>query len=209
MLDGKELFDAENNMAVTNMTEFYYRLTQFLHSPRGLKYQNYFEFDSQIQCGSLSPKIKLTQIEFTHRLFNGRTERIQGLAKTTEIIKSFNFSSHAFAIGKKKSKYLAKLFSNLFHFIIFFIAEDYGWNEIDLVVTRETFQNISISMVCVFVASGLLLAHFKSCTLVFLCVVLSMIDLAGFMYFWNLKIDIFSYGCLVISVGLCIGRYKF
>ena len=88
---------------------------------------------------------------------------------------------------------------------IFFPAEDYGWNEIDLVVTRETFRNISISMVCVFVASGLLLAHFKSCTLVFLCVVLSMIDLAGFMYFWNLKIDIFSYGCLVISVGLCIG----
>ena len=108
LLDGKELFDAENNMAVTNMTEFYYRLTQFLHSPRGLKYQYNFEFDSQIQCGSVSPKIKLTQIEFTHRLFNGRTERIQGLEKTTEIIKSFNFSSHAFAVGNKKSRVLSE-----------------------------------------------------------------------------------------------------
>ena len=106
-MHGKVLFDDESK-ELANLTEFYYRLTQFLHSPRGLKYQNYFEFDSQIQCGSLSPKIKLTQIEFTHRLFNGRTERIQGLEKTTEIIKSFNFSSHAFAVGNKKSRVLSE-----------------------------------------------------------------------------------------------------
>ena len=49
------------------------------------------------------------------------------------------------------------------------------------------------------------MAHLKSFMLVFLCVVLSMVDLIGFLHFWNLTVDIISYGCILISIGLCIG----
>ena len=91
------------------------------------------------------------------------------------------------------------------NYLPIFVAKDYLWNEIDQVISRELFQNIGISIICVFISSGLLLAHLKSFMLVFLCVVLSMVDLIGFLHFWNLTVDIISYGCILISIGLCIG----
>ena len=90
-----------------------------------------------------------------------------------------------------------------------YLGKDYLWNEIDQVISRELFQNIGISIICVFISSGLLLAHLKSFMLVFLCVVLSMVDLIGFLHFWNLTVDIISYGCILISIGLCIGMIAF
>ena len=47
----------------SNHTEFYFRLTQFLYSAKGFQYQKNFKFDSVLNCGTISPKIKLTEIE--------------------------------------------------------------------------------------------------------------------------------------------------
>ena len=71
-------------------------------------------------------------------------------------------------------------------------------------ITYETYRNVSLSILCVLCASALLLAHFKSFLLVFLCVLLSIIDVGGFMHFWNLTIDVISCVNLVIAVGLCV-----
>ena len=96
-----DILDIEDlNTIGFNKTNFYYRLTQFLFSPGGLKYQRNFEFDSQLKCGAISPKIKLTQIEFTHRIFDTRKESIMAMTKTREIVDSYNFSSYTFPIGK-------------------------------------------------------------------------------------------------------------
>ena len=66
----------------------------------GIQYQKNFKFDSVLNCGTISPKIKLTEIEFTHRLFSGSAEHVPAMIKIKEIVNSYNFSSHAFAIGK-------------------------------------------------------------------------------------------------------------
>ena len=68
-------------------------------SPIGIKYQKNFKFDSVLNCGTISPKIKLTEIEFTHRLFSGSAEHVPAMIKIKEMVNSYNFSSHAFAIG--------------------------------------------------------------------------------------------------------------
>ena len=83
----------------SNHTEFYFRLTQFLYSAKGFQYQKNFKFDSVLNCGTISPKIKLTEIEFTHRLFSGSAEHVPAMSKIKEIVNSYNFSSHAFALG--------------------------------------------------------------------------------------------------------------
>ena len=93
-------------------------------------------------------------------------------------------------------------------FTFFFLAYEYASWETDQVIAKETYRNVGISMLCVLIASGILLAHFKSFTLVFLCVLLSIVDVSGFMHFWNLTIDVISCVNLVIAVGLCVGKYR-
>ena len=115
-----DILDIEDlNTIGFNKTNFYYRLTQFLFSPGGLKYQRNFEFDSQLKCGAISPKIKLTQIEFTHRIFDTRKESIMAMTKTREIVDSYNFSSYTFPIGK---------FFLHHNFIVFAICDPFCWN---------------------------------------------------------------------------------
>ena len=80
--------------------EFYFRLTQFLYSPKGAEYQKNFHFQDMLKCGNFSPHIELTQIEFTHRLFNGSTEHVPAMLKIKDIVNSYNFSSVAFPVGK-------------------------------------------------------------------------------------------------------------
>ena len=99
-----------------------------------------------------------------------------------------------------------QIIKNIFYF--FSIAHEYAGWETDQVIAEETYRNIGISMLCVLISSGILLAHFKSFTLVFLCVLLSIVDVAGFMHFWNLTIDVISCINLVIAVGLCVGKYR-
>lgn len=40
--------------------------------------------------------------------------------------------------------------------------------------------------------------------MVLICVILSLIDIGGFMYFWDLTIDTVSCNNLIIAIGLCI-----
>ena len=83
-----------------NAAEFYFRLTQFLYSPKGAEYQKNFHFQDMLKCGNFSPHIELTQIEFTHRLFNGSAEHVPAMLKIKDIVNSYNFSSVAFPVGK-------------------------------------------------------------------------------------------------------------
>lgn len=166
-----------------NMTdiEFFYRLTQFLYSPTGSKYRKNFHFGSNLVCGLNSPPIKLSTIEFTHKLFSGPSEHLPAMNRIKELVAHFNFSSTAFAVGN-----------------------DYAGWETDEIIAYETFRNLGFSLLCVFVVTAMLIVQPKSCLLVFTCVTLTIVDVTGFMHFWGLTIDVVSCVTLVISVGLCI-----
>ena len=75
-------------------------ISYFIKSTYIIIWNRDFKFDSVLNCGAISPKIKLTEIEFTHRLFSGSAEHVPAMIKIKEIVNSYNFSSHAFAIGK-------------------------------------------------------------------------------------------------------------
>ena len=72
------------------------------------------------------------------------------------------------------------------------------------VIKTELFRNIGLSMACVFVTMLLLLADIWGSVLTMICVVMSLIDVMGYMQAWGLTIDVVSSVIVIISIGLCV-----
>ena len=74
---------------------------------------------------------------------------------------------------------------------------------------------MGLAMICVLLTTLLLIANVRTCLMVLLCVVLTLVDVLGGMYFWDLTIDTVSCIDLVLAIGLCvdyaahIGKYFF
>ena len=163
--------------------ELFYRLTQFLYSSSGAKYRKNFHFESSLKCGLQSPHIKLSSIEFSHKIFAGPSEHLPAMNRIKDLVASYNFSSTAFAVGQNYA----------------------GW-ETDEVIQWETFQNVGLSLVCVFIATSFLLSQVQCSLMVFFCVLITIVDVGGFMHFWGLTINVTTCVTLVIAVGLCIDQ---
>jgi len=165
----------------SNQVKFYAILTQYLFSPEGAKYRRSFNFVNDLTCGEAAPKVLLSSIQLTHKLFYSSQEWIPAMNKVKQIVAEANFSSRAFPTG----------------------TEYASW-ETDEVIGQELYQNMGISLVCVLATTLLFMASFTGCGLVFLCVILTLVDVGGFMHFWGLTIDVISCVNLVIAVGLCV-----
>ena len=59
-------------------------------------------------------------------------------------------------------------------------------------------------MACVFVVTLILLANLPICLMVLLSVVLTLVDIVGFLHFWDITIDIISCVNIVLAIGLCV-----
>ncbi len=57
------------------------------------------------------------------------------------------------------------------------------------IITTELVRNIALAMAAIFVVTLLLIADIVGCCLVLLSVVITLIDVGGFMYFWDLTVD--------------------
>ena len=81
---------------------------------------------------------QLSTIDFSHKIFSGPSEHLPAMNRVKKIVASYNFSSKVFAVG-----------------------HNYASWETDEIIQWETFQNVGISLVVVFIATALLLAHFQ------------------------------------------------
>lgn len=72
------------------------------------------------------------------------------------------------------------------------------------IIKREMFLSVGLCLLAVFVITLGLIAHPLTSGLVFLCVVMTIVDVLGCMNMWGLAIDSVSVIQLVISVGLCV-----
>jgi len=165
----------------TNSNKFYEVLTQFLFSPAGSKYKRNFNFMTDLICGEAAPQVQLSSIQLTHKLFTSPTEWIPAMNKIKSLVRDANFSSRAFPTG----------------------TEYASW-ETDEVIGQELYQNLGLSLLCVFLMTLLLIASLKGCLFVLLCVLITLVDVGGFMHFWGLTIDVISCVNLVIAVGLVV-----
>lgn len=77
------------------------------------------------------------------------------------------------------------------------------WSEIfslwvtDKLIAQEVQRNVLLALICVMGMTGLLIAELQTCFWIFLSVLLTLLNVCGFMYFWDLTIDIVS----------CIGEF--
>ena len=72
------------------------------------------------------------------------------------------------------------------------------------VISEELYRNIFLATVCVFATTWLLLFNLTASVLVLGCVVLTLVNVGGFIHFWGLTIDTVSCTNIIISIGLCV-----
>ena len=159
------------------------RFTQFLYSPKGSLYRSRFLFEpDNLTCGEATPDLVLSTIMFQHKLFPaGPSEHIPAMNRIKDLISDANLTGKVFPIS------------------IFYPA----W-ETDEIIAKELYRNIGLAIICVFFTTLFLLNNIITSLLVIFCVMLSLIDVAGFMYFWGVTIDTVSCVNLVIAIGLCV-----
>merc|ERR1719225_270963 len=162
-------------------SRFYSILTQFLFSPSGAKYRGNFNFMRELVCGEAASEILLSSIQLTHKLFSSPSEWIPAMNKVKQIVAEANFSNRAFPVG----------------------TEYASW-ETDEVIEAKFWRNMLISLLCVFITTVLLIQNIPACIMVLICVVLTLVNVGGFIHFWGLTIDTVSCINLIIAVGLCV-----
>ena len=87
---------------------------------------------------------------------------------------------------------------------VFPLSQGYASWETDEVIAEELYRNIGLALICIFVTTLFLLSNFVCSFFVLVCVVLSLVDVGGFMHFWGLTIDTVSCVNLIIAIGLCV-----
>ena len=143
----KELF----SMTVDFFNE---KLARFLYSPNGGKFRHLFEFDGEIRCGQAAPKVLMNSMMFQHKNVIATSDKIEAMTWLKNVIAQENFTGKAFAMAPSYSRW-----------------------EIDEVIGWELHRNLLLAIVCVLIATFLLIAEIKSCFLVFLFVILNLVSL--------------------------------
>ena len=71
-------------------------------------------------------------------------------------------------------------------------------------IGHEMIRNLGVAIVAVIVVNALMLADFKLCFMVFLCVLFTLIDVTGICFYLGQNIDVISCICNVLVIGFCV-----
>jgi len=155
-------------------------LSDFLFDSTGSSYKANFRFDDELVCNQPAPKILATKFRFAYLLFDGPEEHIPARQTVEKLIKDAGIPDS-------------------FSFVKIYAA----W-ETDEIIGYELWRNIGLAMTAIFVIVLILLANLRICLMVLLTVVLTLVDIIGFLHFWNITIDIISCVNIVLAIGLCV-----
>jgi len=154
--------------------------SDFLFSATGTIYQSNFKLDGELVCNEPAPSILTAKFWFTYKQFDGPEQHIPAKRKVEALISASGLP-------------------DAFSFSTIYAA----W-ETDEIIGFELLRNIGLAMACVFVVTFLLLANLPICLMVLTTVVLTLLDIIGFLHFWDITIDIISCVNIVLAIGLCV-----
>lgn len=172
------------NTSIITAEEFYSYLTRFLFSPIGGRFQINFQFSPPIRCGYPAPNITASIIPFKFSRFNGPSEYIPAMNHVKDIIKSTPIYS-----GDGYRSVWSKVFAN--------------WVT-DEVIAVEVERNIELALICVMVCTIILITNLQMCLWIFICVLLTIINVLGWMQKWGMTVDIVCCIGLELAIGLCV-----
>lgn len=172
---------------ILNDTQWREYISKFLFSVVGGKFQENFKFKEKLECGKPAAEVLISSITFHYHRFLEREEFIPARDSINKIIASANFSDQheIFLWGK--------IFGNWFT---------------DEIIDEEIYRNIILALIGVFVCTAIMIVNVQVCLFIFLCVLLSLVSVMGFMQLWGLTLDIVTSIGLQLSVGLCIGEIE-
>eukprot|EP00092_Neocalanus_flemingeri_P016672 GFUD01018035.1.p1 GENE.GFUD01018035.1~~GFUD01018035.1.p1 ORF type:complete len:937 (+),score=124.95 GFUD01018035.1:339-3149(+) len=166
-----------------NSTVMKIELGNYLHSKDGLQFHDRFEFENgaRPKCNEEAPDVVMFKIEYQHPLFSGPLEHVPAMNKVKELIKEANIDGRVFAKSTK-----------------------YEFWEVDEILSAELIRSVALALICVFLIVIFMLANLTGAILVLLCVMFTLVDVMGFMYFWGLTIDTTSCMLLIVCIGLSV-----
>jgi len=175
-LDGGSILDISEE-------EYTDRLTQFLYSPLGSEFRFFFTFkdNEELTCGQPSPSPQISLMSIQHQLMSGPEEQIPAMNRVKRILKEANFTGRVFPM-----------------------AAGYASWETDEIISVELYRNMSLAVLCIFITTWILLFNLVVCVQVLVAVVLTLVNVSGFIHFWGLTIDTVSCTNLIIAIGLCV-----
>ncbi|KAL3271630.1 hypothetical protein HHI36_022104 [Cryptolaemus montrouzieri] len=159
-------------------------LSKFLSNPQYAKYQSNFQFEKPLECGVEAPKIKMAYISFNFPIFHGPSEYLPAMHEVRKIAEDANFTT-----GDKFCTVWSYTFAT--------------WVT-DEVIDIEVLRNLQLALLSVMICTLVLVADLQTCFWIFICVLLSMVNVCGFMQLWGLTIDLVSCIGLELAIGLCV-----
>ncbi|XP_060517935.1 protein patched homolog 3-like isoform X2 [Cylas formicarius] len=159
-------------------------LSKFLHSPKNAKFQANFVFDSALECGAPAPKIKMSTIDFRFKRFPEPEQQIKAMHRVRDIAENIEFTT-----GDRFATVWSKFFAT--------------WIT-DELIDIEVARNLELALICVMACTILLIADWQTCFWIFICVLITMVNVCGFMQKWGLTIDLVSCIGLELAIGLCV-----
>ncbi|KAF7285020.1 hypothetical protein GWI33_012334 [Rhynchophorus ferrugineus] len=159
-------------------------LSKFLFSPRYAKYQGNFVFESELECGTPAPQIKMASIDFRMKKFPDPRQHIAPMHHVLNLAESANFTT-----GNKFVTAWSKFFA-------MWITDE--------LIDVEVMRNLELALICVMACTIPLIADWQTCFWIFVCVLITMVNVCGFMQRWGLTIDLVSCIGLELAIGLCV-----
>uniref|UniRef100_A0A1B0CNT4 Putative conserved plasma membrane protein n=1 Tax=Lutzomyia longipalpis TaxID=7200 RepID=A0A1B0CNT4_LUTLO len=159
-------------------------LSKFLFSHDGGRFQANFRFEKKLECGQAAPPIKVSSFDFKFQKFFHRDQYVPAMRRVLEIAETANLTT-----GDKFATSWSKMFGN--------------WIT-DEIIDAEVLRNIALALLCVMICTAILIVNFQICFWIFICVLLTLINVCGFMQRWGLTIDLVSCIALQLAVGLCV-----
>lgn len=121
-------------------------------------------------------------MEFTHRLFSqGPRQQIPAMNRVKDILKSANFSGTVFPFSKGYAAWETDEVSWLPLGDFWLVIYDLHFQ----IIAGELYRNLGLAIACISVTTLILLSSLLGCLQVVGCVLLTLVNVAGFMHFWG------------------------
>ncbi|KAK2582155.1 hypothetical protein KPH14_004514 [Odynerus spinipes] len=177
----KKYYNTDITTGEVQPKDFQHYLSKFLFSRAGGKYQMNFRFDKKLECGEDAPRILIATIEFSFTKFTGPHEWIPAMDNTKQLAKETGINGFVTVWSKMFSTWVT-----------------------DKLISQEVLRNLLLALICVMATTAVLIAEPQTCFWILLCVLLTLLNVCGFMNFWGLTIDIVSCIGLELAVGLSV-----
>ncbi|XP_049870407.1 NPC intracellular cholesterol transporter 1-like [Pectinophora gossypiella] len=175
--------DLKNTSTVADK-DFNKYLSKFLFSSLGGRYQINIRFPETPHCGRPTGNVIASSFYFNYPRFEGPEEYIPAMNDVKHIVKSTNIST-----GDGYRSAWAKVFGN--------------WVT-DEIIAVEVERNIELALLCVMMCTVILITNLQMCLWIFICVLLTIVNVLGWMQRWAMTVDIVCCIGLELAIGLCV-----